>query len=60
MISKAQLNNKIRKLIINKKFYVKFKRSNKIKFEKSYHFASKDPDGNTIHHLNNLKKKNFR
>ena len=47
-----QINpNLSKKLLYTKKYYVKYNRQNKIKFEKNYHGIVKDPDGK----LRNLK-----
>ncbi len=44
-------NLEVKKLLYTKKYYVKYNRQNKIKFEKNYHGIVKDPDGK----LRNLK-----
>lgn len=40
------INQKIKQLLINKKFYVKHNRFLKIKYEENYHGKVRDPDGN--------------
>ena len=50
-MKQLNFNLEIKKLLYNKKYYVKYNRQNNIKFEKNYHGIVKDPDGK----LRNLK-----
>tara|TARA_X000000950_G_C13833324_1_gene627114 strand:- start:745 stop:1497 length:753 start_codon:yes stop_codon:yes gene_type:complete len=45
MRRKFLLNKEIKKLFSSKKFYIKFNRAKKIRYEKNYHSLVKDPDG---------------
>tara|TARA_Y100000992_G_C21253725_1_gene487343 strand:- start:612 stop:1361 length:750 start_codon:yes stop_codon:yes gene_type:complete len=51
----SNVNHEVRKLLITKKFYVKYNRHKKNSFEENYHSTIKDPDGK-IRNLINEKK----
>lgn len=46
------INKKVRELLITNKYYVKYNRERKIRYEENYHLTVKDPDGK----IRNLKK----
>ena len=51
------INTKIQSLLVSEKFYLKYKRGKKIKYEKNYHDIVVDPDGKK---RNLLKERKFK
>ena len=56
-MKKPNNNEKVQKLLITQKFYVKFNRNKLKSFEENYHGTIKDPDGKIRNLLNERKYK---
>tara|TARA_B100000700_G_C15023901_1_gene847150 strand:- start:299 stop:1045 length:747 start_codon:yes stop_codon:yes gene_type:complete len=56
-MKKISINNEVRKLLVSNKYYLKFNRKRKIKYEENYHGIVKDPDGKKRQLINERKYK---
>jgi 2-polyprenyl-3-methyl-5-hydroxy-6-metoxy-1,4-benzoquinol methylase len=54
---KFNLNREIKNLLLKDKFYLRYNRNLKIRYEKNYHYLVKDPDGKTRNLLTERKLK---